>query len=106
MVQKLDAITNVEKAAVPAQTFDHYRITNFHFQQGYPDGPGQLTITIVPCREENGKCFFDPKNSQVIPITNPLAEAAANPSGAVQLVLDAMVNLAADKNSLVNAATV
>jgi hypothetical protein len=61
MPQKLDAITNVVKAATVEEVFDHYRITNLHLQLANPNGAGQLSVTITPCREDNGTCYFDHK---------------------------------------------
>lgn len=106
MPKKLDAVADVVKPAVAEETFDHYRVTNLTFQNIRPDGAGVINVTITPCREDGGQCFYNTQKSVSFQILDPLTEAAANPAGLVQAWIDASIDLVADKNSLVNAATV
>lgn len=106
MPKKLDAVTDVVTTAVASETFDHYKIIEIDFRHNNSDGAGYLRLVIVPCRASGGGCFYNKAGRKVITITDPITEADANPTGVVQLFLDAAADLAAEKSSLVNTTVV
>jgi hypothetical protein len=103
----LDAVTNVTRAAVSAETYDKYQITQFHFVRNNPNGGGQIVVELCPKRA------IDANTDELLPsgavkfaLPDPISDAAANPNGETALLLDAMTDfVAAQQSALVNAAT-